>query len=187
MRRMKNIAFYSAPFGNNWIVYTPLIEKPILLLLIWPLSVYLLHITLKGGGTVCTCMSWLCSEREGFVQKCWKDVRLGDFIQLSCDEVIPADIVLLQSSDEDNICYIQTSSLDGETSLKQRQVPEDVLQQYESSGDIKVRPVYTIMSHGWCHMTQIYVIFTISAYHISIILTIKLSNHFQYPYTVIYT
>ena len=89
----------------------------------------------------------LYSEREGFVQKCWKDVRLGDFIQLSCDEVIPADIVLLQSSDEDNICYIQTSNLDGETSLKQRQVPENVLQRYESSADTKVR--------AGCHMTCI--------------------------------
>ena len=70
---------------------------------------------------------------ECFVQKSWKDVRVGDFLQLSCDEVIPADIVLLQSSDEDNICYIQTSNLDGETSLKQRQVPVNVLHQNESS------------------------------------------------------
>ncbi|XP_062899271.1 phospholipid-transporting ATPase VD-like isoform X1 [Mobula hypostoma] len=54
--------------------------------------------------------------------KCWKDVRVGDFIRLTCNEIIPADMVLLYSTDAAGICHIETSNLDGETNLKQRQV-----------------------------------------------------------------
>lgn len=69
----------------------------------------------------------LSSLQGEFVQKTWKDVRVGDMVRLTCDSTIPADLLLLWSSDADNLCYIQTSNLDGETNLKQRQVPVGVM------------------------------------------------------------
>ncbi|XP_078073117.1 phospholipid-transporting ATPase VD [Mustelus asterias] len=57
-----------------------------------------------------------------YLAKWWKEVYVGDFIQLSCNEIIPADMVLLYSTDVDGICHIETSNLDGETNLKQRHV-----------------------------------------------------------------
>ncbi|XP_020846241.1 phospholipid-transporting ATPase VD isoform X3 [Phascolarctos cinereus] len=57
-----------------------------------------------------------------YIERCWKDVTVGDFIRLSCNEIIPADIVLLFSTDPDGICHIETSGLDGESNLKQREV-----------------------------------------------------------------
>ncbi|XP_053314399.1 phospholipid-transporting ATPase VD [Spea bombifrons] len=63
-----------------------------------------------------------CRKQKKYIETCWKDVYVGNFIQLRCDEIIPADMVLLHTSDLDGICHIETSSLDGETNLKQRQV-----------------------------------------------------------------
>ncbi|XP_062979348.1 phospholipid-transporting ATPase VB [Elgaria multicarinata webbii] len=60
--------------------------------------------------------------KNTYIEKCWKDVRVGDFVQLECNEIIPADILLLYSSDQDGICRLETANLDGETNLKQRQV-----------------------------------------------------------------
>ena len=44
-------------------------------------------------------------------------------MHLSCNEMIPADILILRSSDDHGLCYIDTQNLDGEANLKQREVP----------------------------------------------------------------
>ncbi|KTG02148.1 hypothetical protein cypCar_00030580 [Cyprinus carpio] len=67
-------------------------------------------------------------KQKRYVERRWADVCVGDLIRLCCNEIIPADMVLLHSSDPNGVCHIETANLDGETNLKQRQVVRDLPQ-----------------------------------------------------------
>uniref|UniRef100_A0A1A9WFZ2 Phospholipid-transporting ATPase n=1 Tax=Glossina brevipalpis TaxID=37001 RepID=A0A1A9WFZ2_9MUSC len=62
------------------------------------------------------------SETERYKKIKWQDVRVGDIVHLSNNETVPADILLLRTSDCHGVCYIDTCDLDGETNLKRREV-----------------------------------------------------------------
>lgn len=60
-------------------------------------------------------------EKARFKRDYWKNVQVGDFVRIYNEEPIPADIVILSTSDPDGACYVETKSLDGETNLKVRE------------------------------------------------------------------
>lgn len=61
-----------------------------------------------------------CPEKARFKRDYWKNVRVGDFVRIYNDEEIPADIIIMSTSDADGACYVETKNLDGETNLKVR-------------------------------------------------------------------
>ena len=52
-----------------------------------------------------------------------KDIRQGQFVLVKNREMVPADLLLLASSNDQGCAYIETSSIDGETNLKLRNSP----------------------------------------------------------------
>nr|XP_054607155.1 phospholipid-transporting ATPase IB isoform X3 [Nothobranchius furzeri] len=51
----------------------------------------------------------------------WKQVAVGDIVKVTNGQHLPADMVIVSSSEPQAMCYIETSNLDGETNLKIRQ------------------------------------------------------------------
>ena len=59
--------------------------------------------------------------RDGMQQKIlWRNVRAGDIMLVRDREEVPADVVVLATSEEEGRCFTETSNLDGETNLKRR-------------------------------------------------------------------
>ena len=55
---------------------------------------------------------------QEFRESFWKNINVGDILMLKNDEFIPADLLILSTSDEKGAAYVETKNLDGETNLK---------------------------------------------------------------------
>lgn len=77
--------------------------------------------THKSHRRVTSRASCSTNKTMAFLKKTWKEVRVGDIVRVQNNEEVPADIMILASSDEDNCCFVETKNLDGETNLKVKQ------------------------------------------------------------------
>ena len=58
-------------------------------------------------------------ESTGIVKEVlWSEVRVGDIVQVLKDEEIPADLLLCNAPQD--VVFVSTMNLDGETNLKER-------------------------------------------------------------------
>ncbi|XP_058070915.1 probable phospholipid-transporting ATPase 5 [Magnolia sinica] len=62
-----------------------------------------------------------------FKDKPWKGLHVGDVVKVMKNEYFPSDLLLLSSSYDDGLCYVETMNLDGETNLKLKRCLEVTL------------------------------------------------------------
>ena len=55
-----------------------------------------------------------------------KDIKVGYILEVSDDQVLPADCILLKTCKPDGMVYVETSALDGERNLKPRYAPQQI-------------------------------------------------------------
>ena len=53
------------------------------------------------------------SNKKKFIDSKWKEIKVGHIIKIYKNEVVPADIILLESMDIKHQCYLDNSSLNG--------------------------------------------------------------------------
>ena len=55
----------------------------------------------------------------------WSEIKIGNLIKVKKDEMIPADLFVICSSNKDISFYLQSANIDGETNLKKREVSNE--------------------------------------------------------------
>jgi phospholipid-transporting ATPase len=66
------------------------------------------------------------SQSDGqFLDKKWEEICLGDVVYVAKEDDIPADLLMVYSSDETGLCFLETMGLDGETNLKEKMCPNE--------------------------------------------------------------
>jgi len=68
----------------------------------------------------------ICQDGE-FIECAWKDLRVGHIVKINQDEMVPADILVVNASLKGGLCFIETKDLDGETCLKPKYVHKELI------------------------------------------------------------
>ncbi|ONM31386.1 phospholipid-transporting ATPase 1 isoform X1 [Zea mays] len=71
-----------------------------------------------------------------FQPKRWKHIRVGDVVRIESNETLPADMVLLATSDPTGVAHVQTVNLDGETNLKTRYAKQETHVMFSQNGGV---------------------------------------------------
>lgn len=68
----------------------------------------------------------------------WQDIQVGDVVKLERNDAAPADLALLHTNGDNDVAYVETMALDGETNLKSKQTTASISKAIENQEDILV-------------------------------------------------
>ena len=81
-----------------------------------------------------------------------QNIFVGDIITVQQDEEFPCDIIILDSSNVDGVCYIETGSLDGEKNLKPKNVIKDLKGKFYLNKSLRANVNVSICGKCQCDM-----------------------------------
>eukprot|EP00340_Litonotus_pictus_P008976 CAMPEP_0170518900 /NCGR_PEP_ID=MMETSP0209-20121228/4493_1 /TAXON_ID=665100 ORGANISM="Litonotus pictus, Strain P1" /NCGR_SAMPLE_ID=MMETSP0209 /ASSEMBLY_ACC=CAM_ASM_000301 /LENGTH=1203 /DNA_ID=CAMNT_0010804651 /DNA_START=222 /DNA_END=3830 /DNA_ORIENTATION=+ len=64
-------------------------------------------------------------SQGSFEKKMWWKIKVGDLIKIHSYEEVPCDTMILKSSLDSGMCFLDTMNLDGETNLKEKMTFKD--------------------------------------------------------------
>ena len=70
---------------------------------------------------------------RSFLIKKWNQIRVGEIIKIYENQYFPCDLILINSSSDKGICYVETKNLDGETNLKHKKALKEC---YSIAGNV---------------------------------------------------
>ena len=81
-----------------------------------------------------------------YLNKEWKDtvsgkLHVGELVEVEQGETFPADLILIDSDLQDGICFIETGTLDGEKTLKQKESPKQTASKFMGENKEKCKNI----------------------------------------------
>lgn len=77
----------------------------------------------------------------------WQDIRVGDVVRCVEGDLLPCDLLVINSSEPNGTCYVSTMQLDGETNAKAKQAPGALHHVHDAAALAALRG--TIEAEGW--------------------------------------
>ena len=62
------------------------------------------------------------TSKNKFLNKNWEDIKLGDVIKVKKNEIIPCDMIILESSELNGLCYVEPKNINGESNLYMKEI-----------------------------------------------------------------
>lgn len=71
------------------------------------------------------CLVW-DNQQQGFESRKWEELKVGDIVKLLDKQSVPADLIVMATSEPSGIAYCSTATLDGERTLKFKQAIDEI-------------------------------------------------------------
>lgn len=64
-------------------------------------------------------------------------MQVGDVVRVKRNQFFPADLLLMHSTGENGVCFVETKNLDGESNLKMKVATKELNRTYTDEDSIR--------------------------------------------------